>query len=69
MFGDDLLFRGIDANCSRGSSSMATGDFGGEFEEVTLPGVDEGEILVIRSTRRKKSISAYRQGAAIRGAH
>ena len=44
---------------------MATGDFAGEFEEVTLPGVDEGEILVIRSTRRKKSISAYRQGGRI----
>ena len=32
---------------------------------MTLPGVDEGEILVIRSTRRKKSISAYRQGGRI----
>jgi predicted metal-dependent hydrolase len=37
----------------------------GEFEEATLPGVDEGEILVIRSSRRKKSISAYRQGGRI----
>ena len=44
---------------------MTTGEFHGEFEEVTLPGVDEGEILVIRSTRRKKSISAYRQGGRI----
>ena len=44
---------------------MTTGEFDGEFEEVTLPGVDEGEILVIRSTRRKKSISAYRQGGRI----
>jgi predicted metal-dependent hydrolase len=44
---------------------MATGDFAGNFEEVTLPGVDEGEILVIRSKRRKKSISAYRQGGRI----
>ena len=44
---------------------MATGDFPREFEEVTLPGVDEGEILVIRSQRRKKSISAYRQGGRI----
>lgn len=33
--------------------------------ELTLPGVDEGEILVIRSTRRKKTISAYRQGGKI----
>ena len=44
---------------------MTTGDFSSNFEEVTLPGVDEGEILVIRSTRRKKSISAYRQGGRI----
>ena len=31
----------------------------------TLPGITEGEILVIRSTRRKKSASAYRQGGRI----
>lgn len=37
----------------------------GEFEELTLPGVSEGEIIVIRSTRRKKTISAYRQGGRI----
>ena len=37
----------------------------GEFVELTLPGIDEGEILVIRSKRRKKSISAYRQGERI----
>jgi predicted metal-dependent hydrolase len=37
----------------------------GECVEVTLPGIDEGEILVIRSTRRKKNISAYRQGGRI----
>ena len=36
-----------------------------EFEDVTLPGIEEGEILVIRSKRRKKSISAYRQGGRI----
>ena len=36
-----------------------------EFEAPTLPGVSEGEILVIRSTRRKKSASAYRQGGRI----
>lgn len=36
---------------------MTTRDF--------LPGIDEGEIVVIRSTRRKKSISAYRQGGRI----
>jgi predicted metal-dependent hydrolase len=37
----------------------------GEFVDVTLPGIEEGEILVIRSARRKKSISAYRQGGRI----
>jgi predicted metal-dependent hydrolase len=31
----------------------------------TLPGVDQGEIVVIRSKRRKKNISAYRQGGRI----
>lgn len=31
----------------------------------TLPGISEGEIVVIRSARRKKSISAYRQGGRI----
>ena len=39
---------------------------GGEFsEELTLPGITEGEIIVIRSPRRKKSSSAYRQGGRI----
>ncbi len=36
-----------------------------EFGAPTLPGLTEGEILVIRSTRRKKSASAYRQGGRI----
>ncbi|CAN2177936.1 M48_yhfN_like domain containing protein [Candidatus Nanopelagicaceae bacterium] len=36
-----------------------------EEEAPTLPGITEGEILVIRSTRRKKSASAYRQGGRI----
>jgi predicted metal-dependent hydrolase len=31
----------------------------------TLPGISEGEIVVVRSTRRKKNISAYRQGGRI----
>jgi predicted metal-dependent hydrolase len=30
-----------------------------------LPGVTEGEIVVIRSTRRKRNIAAYRQGGQI----
>ena len=46
-------------------SSMTTSGFPGEFEEETLPGLGEGEIIVIRSARRKKSISAYRQGGRI----
>ncbi len=45
-------------------TSSNGGEFG-EFVELTLPGIDEGEILVIRSKRRKKSISAYRQGGRI----
>ena len=43
---------------------MAFNDIGGE-EELTLPGISEGEILVIRSARRKRNISAYRQGGRI----
>ncbi len=30
-----------------------------------LPGIGEGEIVVIRSQRRKRNIAAYRQGGAI----
>ena len=33
--------------------------------QETIPGLGEGEILVIRSPRRKKSVSAYRQGGKI----
>ncbi len=33
--------------------------------DATLPGVTEGEIVVIRSARRKKNISAYRAGGRI----
>lgn len=36
----------------------------GDFEQ-TLPGIDEGEIVVIRSKKRKRNISAYRQGGKI----
>ena len=39
--------------------------FEATLEEETLPGISEGEIIVIRSTRRKKNISAYRQGGRI----
>lgn len=34
-------------------------------EDETLPGIDEGEIIVVRSARRKKNIAAYRQGGRI----
>ena len=33
--------------------------------DATLPGVTEGEIVVIRSNRRKKNVSAYRAGGRI----
>ena len=33
--------------------------------DATLPGINEGEIVVIRSARRKKNISAYRAGGRI----
>ena len=46
--------------------SLIVSDSGGGDEgEVTLPGISEGEIVVLRSKRRKKSISAYRQGGRI----
>ena len=34
-------------------------------EALLLPGLDIGEIVVIRSKRRKRTISAYRQGGRI----
>ena len=34
-------------------------------ETPELPGITEGEIVVIRSTRRKRNIAAYRQGGQI----
>jgi predicted metal-dependent hydrolase len=42
-------------------------NFGEELDEaeVTLPGIGEGEIIVIRSKRRKRNLSAYRQGGRI----
>ena len=36
----------------------------GNLEQM-LPGIDEGEIVVIRSKKRKRNISAYRQGGKI----
>ena len=34
-------------------------------EDETLPGIGEGEIIVVRSKRRKRNVSAYRQGGRI----
>jgi len=33
--------------------------------DATLPGISEGEIVVIRSKRRKRNVSAYRAGGRI----
>ena len=33
--------------------------------EQTLPGIDEGEIVVIRSKKRKRNLAAFRQGGKI----
>lgn len=46
------------------SITHSLGDGDGDVES-TLPGISEGEIVVLRSKRRKKSISAYRQGGRI----
>lgn len=41
-------------------------DSGADLDhDATLPGISEGEIVVIRSKRRKKNISAYRAGGRI----
>jgi len=40
-------------------------DLSAAGDELALPGISEGEIIVVRSTRRKKNISAYRQGGRI----
>jgi len=51
----------LDAHQRSHSQSLVEPTLEGE----TLPGISEGEIVVIRSTRRKKNISAYRQGGRI----
>lgn len=46
--------------------SLAHGVIGESPSDLpTLPGIDEGEIIVVRSRRRKRHISAYRQGGRI----
>ncbi len=40
--------------------------FGSDLDrDATLPGISEGEIVVIRSKRRTKNVSAYRAGGRI----
>ena len=54
-----------------GISGADQGNTQGKFLESlddsdgVLPGISEGEIIVVRSNRRKKNISAYRQGGRI----
>ncbi len=57
--GDINLFRNVEEYFLY----MAIGE--SEGDELTLPGISEGEIIVIRSARRKRNISAYRQGGRI----
>jgi predicted metal-dependent hydrolase len=47
----------------KGASSRAFVE--STLDGETLPGISEGEIVVIRSARRRKNISAYRQGGRI----
>ncbi|CAB4591853.1 unannotated protein [freshwater metagenome] len=49
---------------SNGGEFFGDGDSNGDGD-LTLPGITEGEIIVIRSQRRKKGSSAYRQGGRI----
>ncbi|CAB4746883.1 MAG: DUF45 domain-containing protein [Actinobacteria bacterium] len=44
----------------------ADSGFGSDLDrDATLPGISEGEIVVIRSKRRTKNVSAYRAGGRI----
>ena len=40
-------------------------NFQNQALDQTLPGIDEGEIVVIRSKKRKRNIAAFRQGGKI----
>ena len=52
-------------NCDETNGFLEPSLVEATLEEHTLPGISEGEIIVIRSTRRKKNVSAYRQGGRI----
>jgi predicted metal-dependent hydrolase len=49
---------------TRGSTFVETAFLTPQIQ-AELPGLTEGEIIVIRSTRRKRNIAAYRQGGRI----
>ena len=48
-----------------GSLEIPLGNSRDASLEQTLPGIDEGEIIVIRSKKRKRNIAAFRQGGKI----
>lgn len=51
---------------SAGRYLQGVSDLGPDLDsDATLPGINEGEIVVVRSNRRKKNISAYRAGGRI----
>ena len=54
----------VDSSKSKSEVSKALGTSFDSIEQ-TLPGIDEGEILVIRSKKRKRNIAAFRQNGKI----
>ena len=54
----------VDSSESKSEVSIALGTSFDSIEQ-TLPGIDEGEILVIRSKKRKRNIAAFRQNGKI----
>ena len=60
-----LDFVDINLFCDFGEYFLTMAFDDSEAGDLTLPGISEGEIIVIRSARRKRNISAYRQGGRI----
>mgnify|MGYP003351969650 FL=1 len=58
------MVEGFEDNFADLAKSKVTKEIDDNFEPM-LPGIDEGEIVVIRSKKRKRNISAYRQGGKI----
>lgn len=52
-------------NSDSAEHSPRVGDQSPPEGDQMLPGIGEGEIIVLRSKRRKKNLSAYRQGGRI----